>query len=1170
MKKFLLLLTFVALSSSSFTQAALNDSTFNPSDIGYGNGDGFSYDVHSVAIQSDGKMIVGGEFTTYNKSSANRIIRLNTDGTRDTSFHIGSGLNYPVYSIAIQSDGKIIVAGDFTEYNGSPIKKIARLNSDGSLDSSFDPIAGSTYAIYDVAIQNDGKIVIGGKFNTFNWYNRSKIARLNSDGSLDLSFDPGTGFNSDVNEVAIQNDGKILVGGNFTSFDGAPLNKFARLNSDGTIDAAFNIGTGFNNNVESLAIQSDGKILVGGNFSQYNGTSTNKITRLNADGTFDISFDTGTGCNFEVYSITIQSDDKIIIGGAFTEYNSITSDRIARLNTNGTLDSSFDIGNGFFGKVYSLAIQNDGKIIAGGTFTQFSNSITNYFVRLNTNGSMDITLNPGSGLDDKVWGIAVQNDGKIIVVGDFTFFNASNSKRIVRLNPDGTIDNTFNAGTGFQSGAFAVSIQNDGKILVGGVLKSYNGTPVNGIARLNTDGTLDNTFNTGSGFEHAVYSINIQSDEKIIVQGQLISYNGATVKQIVRLNTDGTLDTSFNVGGGVSHGINSLALQSNDKIVIGGNFEYFDGTPVNRIARLNTDGTLDNTFSIGAGFNDDVNSVAIQNNDKIIAAGLFTMYDGTYMHKIARLNQNGTIDSTFNSGLGFSSRTNMLVLQDDGKIVAGGHFTSYDGTPRSKIARLNTDGSLDSAFDPGSGFTNNISSHVRALAIQNDHKILVGGEFISYDTIGRNRIARLLPGCINTSSVDIQTACNSFTWIDGNTYISSNNVATHTLTNVAGCDSIISLDLTINYSNSDADTQIACDSFTWIDGNTYMSSNNTATHTLTNVAGCDSVVTLNLTINNSDSIADTVSTCSSYTWSVDGNTYSQSGLYTAHYTNQMGCDSIHTLDLTIDCSLYGNVSVTNNVGSNCDGEAEANVYGGVPPYSYIYSTGETSPAIQNLCSGVYYLTISDSDNNSYETTFVISDETINYDSDSTYLDYVDSLFSSATDNCDYDYSQPADSFYVDQNNIIQLDQNIYEATWYVFQNTDTFIFTNVYYTTEDINGSFAYTLTIYCEDVNRSILKSVTFVYKTRGTASTPVYKEEEEDIILYPNPATDIFRIDIPKSFVGEPLVLTNSIGQIVMKNEIKSTTNDYNISGLANGTYFVEIKSASGTMVKKLQINN
>ena len=189
-------------------------------------------------------------------------------------------------------------------------------------------------------------------------------------------------------------------------------------------------------------------------------------------------------------------------------------------------------------------------------------------------------------------------------------------------------------------------------------------------------------------------------------------------------------------------------------------------------------------------------------------------------------------------------------------------------------------------FDPGAG-TNNLTSQ--------------GGDDVFIQKMSQ---------CSPTTGTDVQTACDTYTWIDGNTYTASNSTATFTLNNVAGCDSVVTLDLTINNATTGTDVITACDSYTWIDGNTYTTSNNSATFTLTNAAGCDSVVTLDLTINYSTTGTDVITACNSYTW-IDGYTYTTSN-NTATYTltNSDGCDSIVTLDLTINYSTTGSDVIT--------------------------------------------------------------------------------------------------------------------------------------------------------------------------------------------------------------------------------------------------------------------
>jgi uncharacterized delta-60 repeat protein/uncharacterized repeat protein (TIGR01451 family) len=358
-----------------FAQPGSNDPAFNP-------GTGFDNQIYSTAIQSDGKIIVGGNFTSYNGTARNCIARLNVDGSLDTGFNSGTGFNSHVWSTALQPDGKIIVGGYFTSYNGTTINRIARLNADGSLDTGFNPGTSFNSTLYSTAIQPDGKIIVGGYFTSFNGTTTNRIARLNADGSLDTGFNPGTGFNWYVYSTVIQPDGKIIVGGQFTSVNGTTINSIARLNPDGSLDTGFNPGTGFNGAVLSTALQPDGKIIVGGRFTSFNGTTTNRIVRLNPDGSLDAGFNSGIGFSYFVWSITLQPDGKIIVGGEFTSYNGTERKYIARLNPNGGLDTGFNPGTIFNNYVRSTAIQSDGEIIVGGYFTFFNGTGRNRIARL--------------------------------------------------------------------------------------------------------------------------------------------------------------------------------------------------------------------------------------------------------------------------------------------------------------------------------------------------------------------------------------------------------------------------------------------------------------------------------------------------------------------------------------------------------------------------------------------------------------------------------------------------------------------------------------------------------------------------------------------------------------------------------------------------------------------
>ena len=370
----------------------------------FGQGIAVNDVVYTTATQTDGKIIVGGTFVEVNGSTRNRLVRLNSDGTEDTSFYtnLGSGFNGVINSIALQSDGKILVGGTFTTLNAVTRNRLVRLNSDGTVDTSFSTNLGSGFGnqVSTIVVQSDGKILVGGAFTTLNAVTRNRLVRLNSDGTLDTSFSTnlGTGFNGAVNSIALQSDGKIVVGGGFSTLDVATRIRLVRLNSDGTEDTSFytNLGSGFNDQVYSVAIQSDGRILVGGLFTTLNAVTRNRFLRLNSDGTVDTTFYTNLGSGFTnlVYSVAIQSDGKILVGGFFSQLNGNQRWYIVRLNSDGTEDTTFytNLGSGFGSLIYHVAVQSDGKILVGGAYNTFKgNNTLAYFVRLASDGTVDPT-----------------------------------------------------------------------------------------------------------------------------------------------------------------------------------------------------------------------------------------------------------------------------------------------------------------------------------------------------------------------------------------------------------------------------------------------------------------------------------------------------------------------------------------------------------------------------------------------------------------------------------------------------------------------------------------------------------------------------------------------------------------------------------------------------------
>lgn len=425
------------------------DASFDP-------GTGPNSGINALAVQPDGKVIIGGEFTSYGDTLVNRITRLNPNGSLDASFTVGTGFecrlsgqkwgHCAVWAIALQPDGKILVSGDFTHYNGIQRIRTARLNADGTLDTSFNPLPTSTH-LYGTGGTSWAPLVI-----------------------------------------AVQDDGKILIGGDFSVAAGDPRNYIARLNTDGTLDEAFNpapaVGAGGAGRalVYSIALQPDGKILIGGEFTSYNGTARSRIARLNADGSLDVSFDPGTGANGDVgmNSVAVLPDGKTLISGAFTSYNGAVANRIARLNTNGSLDTTFNsTGTGANGSISALALQPDGHIFIVGALRQYNGVTRNHLARLNTDGSLDTTFDPGAGTNQPVGLVKLQSNGRVLIAGDFTSYGEASRNRIARLA--GTPGRPLNVGVVAGDGQAVVSWQapeaDGGSPVLDYTVTSSNGGP---------------------------------------------------------------------------------------------------------------------------------------------------------------------------------------------------------------------------------------------------------------------------------------------------------------------------------------------------------------------------------------------------------------------------------------------------------------------------------------------------------------------------------------------------------------------------------------------------------------------------------------------------------------------------------------------------------------------
>lgn len=781
----LIIFTVVNINSGSYAQQGKVDLTFNLIDNGL-NGDGFDKTIRTLSLQQDQKLIVGGDYLNLNGIPSSYLNRLETDGTIDAGFNTGTGFNGKIYDSYIQNNGKIIISGSFTSYNGNNSGRLIRLNQDGSQDTSFNTSTGATSGIvYKVCPQSDGKIIIVGSFTKYNNVTVNRIARILPNGALDTSFITGSGAALNITNVEVLKDGKILLSGNFLAFNGFSTNKIIRLNQDGSVDTSFNIGSGFSDDINAMLLQPDGKIILGGKFASYNGIPANRIIRLNDDGTLDTSFLSGTGLTGDaVQIIKTDSSGNIMVGGSFTgSYNNSAVNRVFFLNPNGTMKTDFDMGSGpGSASVFALANAPDGSWYIGGSFSVFNGQNQGRLAKVNVDGEHDTGyLSAGIGFDNPVQKVLPLENEKTMVFGNFTKFNGVLASRIIRLSEDGSFDSSFNLG---QSGANnlikTAVLQNDGKIVLGGSFTKYNGRTCNRIVRILPDGEIDNTFNTGSGFKAQVYAMAIQ-DNKIIVAGNFTTYNDAPAGRIIRLLEDGSRDSNFNSELGADAIIETVIVQPDGKILAAGRFNIFNGQSFSRLVRLNYDGSIDSGFNVGSGFDKIVYAIALQSDNKIIIGGSFLSYNGVSQKRILRLNSNGSLDTTFESGVSFSNGDVLnLLVQPDDRILVGGTFSgTYKSNTSLRLIRLLNSGEYDAEFQA------DLNGKVNTMCFTSDQKLMIGGDFNSVSGISKHRIARLKL-CLEATIWNGRSWSNGFP-SSGKELIFKENYPNLTTANVCSC-----------------------------------------------------------------------------------------------------------------------------------------------------------------------------------------------------------------------------------------------------------------------------------------------------------------------------------------------------------------------------------------------
>ena len=312
----------------------------------------------------------------------------------------------------------MIVNGTFTSIGGVPRRSVARLFPDGSVDTSFDAGNGADInGVYEGQVQPDGKIILGGRFHSYNGVSRSGLLRINADGSLDEQYVPGIPvFSNTIFDIELTQDGKVYAAGDI----GNPQTVY-RLNADGTRDTTFDTGGSGSlggGQVYRMLLQPDGKVIIGGGFQTYivRGVSYSRqgLFRFNPDGSADVAFIprvSGNGGR-TVWALSQQADSKILVGGVFTDLNTQRTGGIGRLYEDGSNDTSFVGFLGNLSTINNLFVTPDDKVLIAGDFGVIGTSMHERVARLNVDGSVDESFQLDAGVNAPVGAFALQPDGR--------------------------------------------------------------------------------------------------------------------------------------------------------------------------------------------------------------------------------------------------------------------------------------------------------------------------------------------------------------------------------------------------------------------------------------------------------------------------------------------------------------------------------------------------------------------------------------------------------------------------------------------------------------------------------------------------------------------------------------------------------------------------------------
>lgn len=740
----LLLVTLLVLPILGLGQSTGDlDTTFNYGNekiYQFNNGEGSNYEIRSTLIQPDGKILIGGEFNNYNGWKCKGILRLNIDGTIDTSFNFKEWKD-EVMIMALQPDGKIIVHGSFFCTPKMQNDLLVRLNANGTLDKSFQVRNDLTSSFKNILIRKDGKIVISVTNLNSTELKDVSILQLNADGSLDKEFYKNKPNYKNILTTSLLSDGRLLIYRriNDLEFPNTELETVI-LKENGTLDTVYRTDLGNKNLKFFSLVKSDNSLIYFNSDSIGAPPTVRKLTRILTNGHIDSNLFISKSIPIkDICSIEIQPDGKPIISLYNKQTYSHYIYRVVRLNKDGRIDITFNInvekGVDDINILFNDKILFIKKII-GRLLTSFSNEIARY----NFDGSVDKEFNKLNYSEYS--GVNATFDlakGQIIIAGNFNSFNGIKCSKIARLNDNGSIDTSFKFTPKPEWKISSINhlvLLSGGKLLVNCGLETKRFDSYSVLLRLHPNGEIDTTYRIDTSRGNYITCLKLTSDGKILVSGNLSPFSYRQGKGVVRLNSDGTIDESFKLDFKFDTCeyclVRNILFQSDGKIILVGSFTINNKkSSYHGLVRLFSNGKLDKSFRFTNAnrrhFN--IDCAAIQSDGKTIVARGWNKDTVAHYFRpmtLVRLNTNGTIDKSFNHTTEFET-ISKIYIQPDGKIMFLNQRWKSAGNP-SYLVQLNPNGSFDKLIlkEPG------VNSHIGNVLFQGNKKLIVIGRFSSY------------------------------------------------------------------------------------------------------------------------------------------------------------------------------------------------------------------------------------------------------------------------------------------------------------------------------------------------------------------------------------------------------------------------------------------------------